>query len=87
MADEIKLSWHDGKKTLITNALVFAVAFLPDLRDYLGTFEGTEASVVVVVQALALANIALRFVTKGPVGQKFSLLTNGVRLLFGKGIK
>lgn len=87
MAEEIKLHWHDGWKTLVTNLLVLLIAILPDFRDYLGTIEGTEVAVAWVVQGLAVANILLRFMTKGPVGQKLSIVTNGLRVLLGRGIK
>lgn len=84
MAEEVKPQWHDGWKTITTNTLILLLAFLPALRDYLGTFEGTEVAVAWVIQAIAIANLVLRFMTKGPVGQKLMMLTTGIGLMLGR---
>lgn len=67
-----------SSKTILTNSVVFLIAFLPALRDFLESMGMTEVSIY-ILQALAFLNIVLRFLTSGPVA--------GVGAAAGYGLK
>lgn len=54
-----------GWKTLIANALVIALALL-GMPEFLGFFPALDAETVVVI--VAVMNMALRLLTRGPDG-------------------
>jgi len=74
-------------KTFWANLIMFVLACIPDLREFLGTIEGTDVATVWLVQLTNLLNIALRILTKGPVSARLDIAKNAVRLFFGKGVK
>lgn len=51
----------DGRKTLIVNAIVALAAFYPPVGEWV------QAHPELVLQAIAIINIGLRFATKGKV--------------------
>jgi hypothetical protein len=58
---EPKINLLEGRKTLIVNAVVALSALYPPIGDFVSN------NPEIVLNGLALVNIALRFITKGKV--------------------
>jgi hypothetical protein len=71
--------------TFLFNLLLTLVGFWPEIAELLGDYQGTEAFIFHASKIVGMANLALRYKTKGPIGGgayvAASLTAGGVKKL------
>ena len=81
---EVPPKKFEGYKTIVTNVLMLVAALLPEVREFFVRMGwGTEQ----VVVAVTIVNLALRLMTKGPIGKRLMVLNQGFRWLTGRKVK
>ena len=85
-APEVQKAPWKSKTTLI-NALSLILLCLPQVEGFVVQVEGTEQVLVWLTQIQNIVNIALRFMTKGPIGSRIALLKTGLNLMLGRGLR
>ena len=73
-----------GYKTIVVNALMLVAALLPNAQEF---FAQQGWSTEEIAAAIVIVNLILRFVTKGPVGQRLMVLRQGGRWFTGRKVK
>jgi hypothetical protein len=71
-------------KTIIVNVLMALVALLPGVQDF---FVSMGWGTTEIAEAVILVNIALRYMTKGPIDRRLMALRQGFRWMTGRKVK